>query len=303
LVATTFDDAPLSAHTWEAQSMAWSRHAFDVQWRSYVFSEELASEDGAALGVLFDVAFMGGSKLASDAEWVSWENARRLLPLPVDEESKHEAAAPSGAPPSSVPEGGALLAKFPWLADFRKDTEVELARASKAESCKAKDVVEDPFAEESLEGDVADALEALYAKRCEWDLDGGDKSRDGAFVVKLLGGAWTKLHKGKDFDAFKGEARASASAWCKQYRLPQSARFEISLYGEIDASTMSVAWCHRMQHFYSRWLESGEDKYVFSADDALSYVGEPKFVDLCARAVGKALERCAQIQALLVGGA
>ena len=303
LAATTFDDAPLSAHTWEAQPMAWSRHAFDVQWMSYVFSEELAFEDGAALDVLFDVAFMGGSKLASDAEWVSWENACRLLPLPVDEESKHEAAAPSGAPPSSVPEGGALLAKFPWLADFRKDTEVELARASKAESCKAKDVVEDPFAEESLEGDVADALEALYAKRCEWDLDGGDKSRDDAFVVKLLGGAWTKLHKGKDFDAFKGEARASASAWCKQYRLPQSARFEISLYGEYDASTLSAAWCHRMQHFYSRWLESGEDKYVFSADDALSYVEEPKFVDLCARAAGKALARCMQIRALLAGEA
>jgi hypothetical protein len=91
LVATTFDDAPLSAHTWEAQSMAWSRHAFDVQWMSYVFSEELAFEDGAALDVLFDVAFMGGSKLASDAEWVSWEDACRLLPLPVDEERKHEA--------------------------------------------------------------------------------------------------------------------------------------------------------------------------------------------------------------------
>ena len=58
-----------------------------------------------------------------------------------------------------------------------------------------------------------------------------------------------------------------------------------------------------MQHFYSRWLESGEGKYVFSADDALSYVEEPKFVDLCARAVGRALARCTQIRALLLGGA
>jgi hypothetical protein len=41
--------------------------------------------------------------------------------LPVDDASTHEAAASSGAPPSSAPDGGALSATFPWLADFRKD--------------------------------------------------------------------------------------------------------------------------------------------------------------------------------------
>jgi hypothetical protein len=301
LAPTTFDDAPLNAHTWEAQSMAWSRHTFDVQWMSYVFSEDLAFHGDTTLHVLFDVASVGGSSLASDAEWVAWEDASRLLPPSEKDASLGEPSASSGAAASSAPETTALLAKFPWLADYRKDKELELAGASKAEAYNPKDVVEDPFDEDTLDDDVLAALEALYAKRCEWGIDDSSKDRDDAFTVKLLGGAWTKLHKGKDFDAFKGEAKASAAAWCKDHRLPQSARFEISLYGEFDACTLSAAWCHRMQHFYSRWIESGEGAYEFSDDDARSYVEEPKFAELCARASGRALARCNQIRALLPG--
>ena len=149
-----------------------------------------------------------------------------------------------------------------------------------------------------METDALATLEALYAKRYEWGIDDACKPRDDVFTVKLLGGAWTKLHTGKDFDAFKGEAKASASAWCRQYRLTLNARFEISLYGESDACTMSVAWCHRMQHFYSRWLESREDAYIFSDDDIRNYVEEPKCMELCNAASGKALVRCKQIRSL-----
>ena len=114
-----------------------------------------------------------------------------------------------------------MLAKFPWLADFGKDKEADRARASKDEASTAKDVVEDPLADDDMQADaVLATLEALYAKRYEWGIDDCSKAREGVFAVKLLGGAWAKLHTGKDFDAFKGEARASASAWCKQYRLP-----------------------------------------------------------------------------------
>ena len=296
---TTFDDAALSARAWEALSSEWWRHTFDVQCMSYVFSAGLAFPPEAKLDVLFEVTFVGGSRLASDADWVTWESALALLPQAETGTDSGAAVASSGAATTSALAGGALLAKFPWLADFGKDKEADRARASKDEASTAKDVVEDPMADDDMQADaVLATLEALYAKRYEWGIDDCSKAREDVFTVKLLGGAWAKLHRGKDFDAFKGEARASASAWCRAHRLPLSARFEISLYGESDALTMSVAWCHKMQHLYTRSTESADDKAALSADDVLSYMEEPKFTELRTRAMGKTLLRCNQIRAL-----
>ena len=113
LAPTTFDDAPLSARTWEAQSLAWSRHAFDIQWMSYVFAEDLALAPDAKLDVLFEVAFAGGSKLASDAEWVPWEDAVRLLPRADIDAVKCEADAPFCKPTLVAPDGRWFIGQVP----------------------------------------------------------------------------------------------------------------------------------------------------------------------------------------------
>ena len=145
LAPTTFDDAPLGPHTWEARSVVWSRYTFDIRWMSYAFAEDLAFAPDAKLDVLLEVAFVGGSKLASDAEWVPWEDALRLLPRAAIDADKGDADAPLRKPTISAPEGGALLANFPWLADVRKDMETELTCASNVEGSRAKDVVDDPL--------------------------------------------------------------------------------------------------------------------------------------------------------------
>ena len=105
--------------------------------------------------------------------------------------------------------------------------------------------MENPF-DEALE----EIFSALMQKREETLMvEVADPS---LFKVALLGGAWTSRHRGVACDAFQGSARGEAAkAWCGQYHLNKSSRYEISMYGERAASLLAKSWCHKMEHFYN----------------------------------------------------
>ena len=53
-------------------------------------------------------------------------------------------------------------------------------------------------------------------------------------------------------DAIQGIASTDAiKQWCKDRRVPMSARFEIDLYTAAKAAVFARSWCHKMQFFYN----------------------------------------------------
>jgi hypothetical protein len=103
--------------------------------------------------------------------------------------------------------------------------------------------------------------------------------------------------KGRAYDAFQGSARgASANAWCLEYTMARSARFDISLYGEAGSKACAEEWCRRMQYFYTMYLDAKDVGHVYSIEDKVSYVEHPDFTELASTFDGKRLARVCQLR-------
>jgi hypothetical protein len=78
---------------------------------------------------------------------------------------------------------------------------------------------------------------ALYQKREEWCALGEEALED--FRVRITGGAWTKAHIGKAYDAFMCKASTQTSdEFCRMYGLNVSCRRSIDKYGEDTAKEL-----------------------------------------------------------------
>ncbi len=108
-----------------------------------------------------------------------------------------------------------------------------------------------------------------------------------------------KAHLGQADDTFIGKASTQvAKAWCEAIRVPQSARFAISLYGEFGANVLARAWCHRRQHYLDIFLDSGLPEYEYSKEDHESYVEPDDLQSLVPALEGKALQRVQQLRSI-----
>ena len=95
------------------------------------------------------------------------------------------------------------------------------------------------------------------AKRAEW----ADEAVDGPgdFLVELLGGTWTKTHRGVDYDAFRGFARGrDAAQFCEMWSLQKSFRCSVLTTTGHFAHMICTAWCARMQFFYNKFVAEGD---------------------------------------------
>ena len=45
-----------------------------------------------------------------------------------------------------------------------------------------------------------------------------------------------------------------------------SARYEMTAHGEIGASLLADHWCQRMQFYYNMYIESQEEKIIYTDD-------------------------------------
>ena len=142
--------------------------------------------------------------------------------------------------------------------------------------------------------DASVGLDVLTAKRAEWvgELADGD-----GFKLSLLGGKWLLQHHGRQYDAFKAEARTTAAKeFCKVYNLQQSCRFDLLAYGEADAYTLAEEWRKKMSYFLEVYVSSGEAKHHFSEDELSGFAESSDFVNLADRLSGKKLERATYIR-------
>lgn len=122
-------------------------------------------------------------------------------------------------------------------------------------------------------------------------------------VCVVTGGPWCRQHIGVDFDGIRAKARGGPpEAWCRRRRLPLSASFAFSAFGERGASCLVEAWAHRMAFVFAQErgapLEAGP--FRFSDEVVQSYEEVPGF-DAFVRQLApgaKAHQRARQIRAL-----
>lgn len=116
---------------------------------------------------------------------------------------------------------------------------------------------------------IAEAWAALEAKRRAWSMEEQLQGED--FTTKILGGKWTRKHKGKAFDAIKSVAgRGAPSLWCRQYSLNVEASFSFAKYGEAAGSTLALQWCKVMQYYYNIFKRHNDSAYEYSEADCAS---------------------------------
>jgi hypothetical protein len=121
------------------------------------------------------------------------------------------------------------------------------------------------------------------------------------FRVGPLGGNWTMRHLGVLFDAYKGWAHgADVCAFCEKYGLIKSARFNVSLYGDMGSVSMAKQWCHRMNWLYMVWVTEGSPRPFQFTDVVLAAYQEPAEFTACALGLvnARALQRVVQMRAL-----
>eukprot|EP00972_Heterocapsa_arctica_P075941 11199178-Heterocapsa_arctica.AAC.1 len=83
------------------------------------------------------------------------------------------------------------------------------------------------------------------------------------------------------------------------YNLPQSGRFDTGLYGEPDASLLSMTWCKAMQHYFDIYVVSNLEVYMYTQSDLQGWPEPLEFTALMARASGRKLQRALTLKALV----
>ena len=283
------------ASTWECIGKAHVAYRFKVQ--------HLTSIDAATWGVveMSDVMVLDDLRHGHGA---CLETARvpRCLQafidiLPLQECNARRAAGPVQRPSSSGHD--LLLQQYPWLADLWPEHKPH-AWTTSPDAASAKG----PKVDECLDDDEIEAIfSELDRRRAELAASTPAELAVTDFAVKVLGGAWTRSHRGVDADAMQGHAVGNyAKQFCRRRGVAMSARFEISLYSATHASVFARAWAHRMQHFLNCEVAAGDEKYAFSEQDVARY-SEPTEFAQAAKALqsqAQAVKRVQSIRALFV---
>ena len=187
------------------------------------------------------------------------------------------------------------MESFPWLAGVLAAETEETTTTKEASETEEASGEKDKDAElPDEEAAMHDVFLELHMKRAEVL---GDMEDRAAFPVKLLGGAWAAMHRGRAFDAFKAEAASEeVVAFCTRFRKPKSARFDISLYAEAGASLLCQGWSRKMAYLYGCFRSHGDD-FRFEDEHALFDFGG-EFEAFVATLVGKAVARVTLVRDL-----
>ena len=261
---------------------------FEVEWGKFATESDIFVGEATEIAVLPQCFMPEGSLVRSHCD---------LVPLTL------MAAGPE--PPCGKGERARdadpdLVARHPWLAQYMKPP----ADAAKGGTTSdgLGDLPVDADAHPLDDEEIDAAFEALRRKRLEWADFGG--VADGDFVTTILGGGWTAANRGVAFDSVKAYARAKdVKTWCRRYGLQDAATYAFREYGDELASVLSLAWCHRMQWYYSQWASAADGNHVFKAADHDLYVEEEIFTTVvgCLAEHDPAARRAGQIRDLRPG--
>ena len=121
-------------------------------------------------------------------------------------------------------------------------------------------------------GDKGPSLEEV---RKMWSWEDQDTM---SFYTRVLGGEWTKSHKGTNSDSIGAYARQHAKVWCDAFGFPKQRVFTFNAYGEPACVQLAREVCRRGEFWYNMWLDSSDDDFVYEQGDIDSYPENIDFV-------------------------
>ena len=148
------------------------------------------------------------------------------------------------------------------------------------------------------DAELEDMWNALEQEREFWiDADDLDCKY---FRLSLCGGKWLFETAGKTFDCFKVQARGKdVQDFATKYIVQYSARFPIDAFGMEVAKALTVEFCHKMDYFYSIYVDSDEESYKFTDADKEGYHETSAFKDAIESQTGVNLKRCQWLRQLM----
>ena len=218
-----------------------------------------------------------------------------LASLP-EEGGKEETEAPAKKKPKIDTAGitAEMLEQFPWMADHMKAPRARRGGAAASAGPMddaAEDAVDvlDEFVGEEIDDDDLERLyKALEAKRAEWDIHTSEVFADGIFKVMILKGKACLELTGLDYDAVRAYASGTfAKRWCGKYHLQVAKRFNVLLYEEENAFTLAKAWCSKMAHFYTVYMDQDDEDYEFTDADCESWAMPVEYRELLPKFTAK----------------
>ena len=247
------------------------KYVFHVDYGKIVTSRNFPAHDGFIMLLQFNLLRLPGQVAVTDAHPVPFTNwsdgldpCREEKP-PAENTTRGPLSLPSSS--SAIPQD--LL--ISWNFDLGEDTEENTAVKKRRHF----DLEEDESQQDDeLMVNLFEALEKMRESMC---LEGGYPAED--FKVAILHGKSTKSLTGHYADAFQGQAKSEAAQnWCLKYGLNRSSRYGILHdWTPLDASTMALAWCQKMQHLYNIYVESGDPDYTYQEMDILGYLETEAF--------------------------
>jgi hypothetical protein len=277
---------------WEELTREHHSHRFIVDFRQLVNFSDLPQVGTGSIEVVPGVQYVGGQRVVSDSDTVSWDAFAKSLPPRVTRTRTSESSGKKATPEFKAE----LLAKHPWMAGHMSSkAQVEGGSGAKQER-------HAPEAQATEHYDLDDdAMEAMFAELDErrrlWEAEAPTLPND--FITTLSGSVWVQRTFGVPYNSFLGTARGGkAKEWCRLYTLPLSNRFDVGLYGEPDASLLSTIWCKAMQYYFDLYVDSNLEVYVYIESDFQGLPEPLEFTALMARASGRKLQRALTLKAL-----
>jgi hypothetical protein len=175
-----------------------------------------------------------------------------------------------------------LLAKHPWAKKYLATSSAEAASGSGEGAEPLEEEVAHTKFDEPLDPLDVD-LEAVYADvaadRATFDLAAIEGESN--YRVKVRGGPWTMLHKGKATDVVTAEATKNslAATFCGKYNCHRMQSYEYSVYGKVGGWTLAQEWARKMTYFFVIWLKSGDQDYAFTEADVVGFAEDPAFTE------------------------
>ena len=291
-IDSRFDPVDLSAENFEEVARQHHRWAFLVGFTGFILDCRLPIGEYERAFIVQNLTFQQGGPLISDSEAVGLDDF--LACFPADAAPRDDGGSDRSIKQAAHPLAKAIV-PFPWLAGVLAAETEETTTTKEASETEEASGEKDKDAElPDEEAAMHDVFLELHMKRAEVL---GDMEDRAAFPVKLLGGAWTAMHRGRAFDAFKAEAASKeVVAFCTRFRMPKSARFDISLYGEAGASSLCHGWSRKMAYLYGCFRSHGDD-FRFADEHALFDFGGD-FEAFVATLVGKAAARVTLVRDL-----
>lgn len=275
------------------QVMSQWRHEFEWAPMAFSFSDDGQYHPDARVSVLVDTVFLEGRIVATDAVWKSVDDT--LLGLPPIARKVGE--KPQVARPARP--GAELLEAEPWLLDFLGKSGQRAAAATLPNNQTAS--VASGSAAQPADDEEVVVPEQVYDELEQMRLRlGVPASRRQHFSWGLLGGTWTRKHRGKSCDAFGARAcTQEAKAFCRWYSMNITVRFSVGDYGERHCAMLCEYWVAKNTFFHGIWQANGSaQSYRFRDEDISSFEEPQDFLDLFGGARGALLARMQDLRAI-----